>query len=305
MWYNAENLFYPEDDSIDGDDGFTPGGERRWTWERYRKKLTDLAKVIVAAGAWNPPDVVGLAEIEDSRVLEDLISHPLLTTYRYSYIHREGKDHRGMEVACMFRGDRLDLCQWRTIPPVGSGEMARTRSFIHLTFSWGARDTLDLFLVHLISKYRGEGSTASYRRTQSAWLLQAADSARIMFPGRMVVMAGDFNESWGGYSLAPMITDRKGGDTIQCFPDPAAGQSYKYRGSWLGIDMFLVMGHSAKYRLKGSVFRHPAMSIRDHKYGGTRPFRTYEGYRYTGGFSDHLPILLDINRSTFRGVVSR
>ena len=78
MWYNVENLFHPGDDSIAGDDEFTPGGLRHWSFERYRKKLTGLAKVIVAAGRGEPPEVVGMCEVENRMVLEDLVSHPVL-----------------------------------------------------------------------------------------------------------------------------------------------------------------------------------------------------------------------------------
>ena len=73
VWYNVENLFYPDNDSIAGDDEFTPQGLRHWTWSRYRDKLTALAKVIIASGRGEPPELVGLCEVENALVLEDCV----------------------------------------------------------------------------------------------------------------------------------------------------------------------------------------------------------------------------------------
>ena len=89
VWYNVENLFYPENDSLPGDDEFTPEGLRHWSWSRYRAKLNALAKVIIASGDGEPPDLVGLCEVESARVLEDLCAHPILAAYKYNYFHRE------------------------------------------------------------------------------------------------------------------------------------------------------------------------------------------------------------------------
>jgi hypothetical protein len=202
-------------------------------------------------------------------------------------------------VACLIRDRCFRITGWDVIPPVGSGEMARTREFMHVTGTWGRRDTLDLFLVHFISRYRGTGATAGYRREQAARLAAMADSIRLTRPGGLILMAGDFNEPWGGYGMEPLRRSGTGGDSIICFPREDQGLSYKFRGRWSGIDMFLVRDPDGTYRVEGSVYRHPAMLIDDTRYGGDKPFRTYEGIRYTGGFSDHLPILLHISRPIF------
>ena len=76
VWYNVENLFHPDNDSLPGDDEFTPEGLRHWTPARYRSKISVLAKVIIASGGWEPPDLVGLCEVEDSSVLNDLVFIP-------------------------------------------------------------------------------------------------------------------------------------------------------------------------------------------------------------------------------------
>ena len=299
MWYNVENLFHPSDDSLAGDDEFTPEGVRHWTYSRYRQKLTGVARVIVAAGRWDPPEVVGLGEVENAQVLEDLVSHPILEPYHYSYLHREGPDHRGMDIACLFRDRRFKPVGWRAMPPVVSGAFGDTREMVHVRGVWGRRDTLDLFLVHFISSYGGSGATADYRKKQAARLVHLADSVRRAGYAGLMVMAGDFNEPWDGYSLEPLRNSLVGGDTVAPVSPEGPWTSYKYRGIWSGIDQFLIAGGGDRYRIKGSVLHLPVLLTSDETYGGVKPFRTYEGYRYAGGVSDHLPILLDISRPLF------
>ncbi len=292
MWYNVENLFHPDEDLHEGenpgtDDEFRPEGVRAWTYSRYRDKLTKLAKVIVAAGRWQPPELVGLCEVENGQVLEDLIAHPILAPYDYAYLHRDGPDHRGMEVACLFRPERFDMKDWRYVEPVEGEGFDQTREMLYLQGSWGRKDSLGLFLVHFISRYRGAGQTASYRRKQAERLAGLMDSVACTSGEKLVLAAGDFNDEEEGWSLEPF-------SDFQMVPSGEEA-SYKYRGAWSRIDFFLLRGQTESYRIAGSVFRHPGLMVPDLTYGGLKPFRTYEGYAYSGGYSDHLPVLLDIS----------
>ncbi len=296
MWYNAENLFHPSDDSLAGDDEFTPEGVRGWSQRRYRQKLTMVARVIVAAGQWEPPDVVGFCEVEGAQVLEDLVSHPVLAPYGYSYLHRESPDHRGMDVACIFRGERFNPVSWDYIPPVEGAGFDATREMLHLKGVWGRRDSLELFLVHFISRYRGSGITAEYRRRQSGRLAGLMDSVQISSPGCLVLAAGDFNDNSRAWSMEPLGLGEPGNASV-CFIPSGIGAAYKYHGVWSGIDFFMVGGGQEGYRIRGAVFNHPSLLVPDLTYGGVKPFRTFDGYRYGGGYSDHLPVLLDISRT--------
>ena len=299
MWYNVENLFHPSvaDGPPVADDEFTPEGVRGWSYWRYRQKLTRVARVIVAAGQWTPPDVIGLCEVEGAQVLEDLVSHPILAPYEYSYLHREGPDHRGMDVACLFRGERFNPVSWQFISPVEGEGFDQTREILHAKGVWGRKDTLELFLVHFISRYRGSGITANYRRRQSACLAGLIDSVLFATPGNLVVAAGDFNDNREAWSMEPLRPGER--ETTFCVIPQGIGASYKYRGAWSGIDLWLVSGRMERYRIQGVVFKHPSLLVPDLTYGGVKPFRTYDGYRYAGGYSDHLPVLLDISPLPF------
>lgn len=298
MWYNVENLFFPGDDSIPSDDDFTPDGVRRWTYARYRAKLTALAKVIVAAGEWEPPEVLGLCEVEEATVLEDLVQHPVLKAYNYSFIHKQSKDHRGMDVACLYRENRVRLVEWSGHTPESSMVRGGTRDILNLCFAWGRVDTLDLFLVHFISKYGGAGATAQVRINQAQWLLSLADSVHAKRGGSLKVLAGDFNDSFQAYSLKPLQSSRIGEESLRSVSLRGGEGTYKYRGRWSQIDQYSLAGPMEKYRIEGSILNLWPLLKADEVYGGVKPARTYEGYRYVGGISDHLPILLDISHSS-------
>ena len=102
IFYNTENCFDTVDDSTTADEDFLPDGSLHWTYSRYKTKLEKIGKVIVAAGEWEPPDIIGLAEIENSRVLEDLIGRTALLKYEYRYVHKNSPDIRGIDLALLY-----------------------------------------------------------------------------------------------------------------------------------------------------------------------------------------------------------
>ena len=294
VWYNTENLFYPGNDTLSPDNEFTPEGSYHWTWSRYRDKLTAIAKVIIASGEWDPPGLVALCEIENANVLEELTNHPILAPYHYTSVHREGPDHRGLEVACLIRKEKYFAVDWEYIP--WTPPVTDTREMMHLTLCYGA-DTLDLFLVHLISKYGGSGATAQLRRIQAEQLMHRMDSVNAVRVKGMIMAMGDFNDQLSGFSMEPLRIERIGGDTlIPAGPDGGEG-SYKYRGRWSNIDHVLVSRSLQHYQIKVTILRLPQLVTEDPAYGGIKPNRTYEGYLYRGGISDHLPLVVQLTLS--------
>ena len=296
VWYNVENLFYPDDDSTAGDDEFTPQGLRHWIWSRYRDKLTALAKVIIATGRGDAPELVALCEVENALVLEELCSHPILAPYHYSYLHRESHDHRGMDVACLIRLGCFESVTWETLPftlPV-----SETRDLMHISLDWGA-DTLDLFLVHLLSKYGGAGATAFLRSCQTGQLVQFMDSVYAVRQRGLIMTAGDFNETYEGYAMEAMRSARFGSDSLSVLLPENGPGTYKYRGRWSPIDQVLVLQSLAQGSVRVSTLQLPALLTEDMQFGGIKPRRTYEGFQYAGGVSDHLPLVIDLTPSFF------
>lgn len=296
IWYNVENLFYPENDSTAGDDEFTPQGLRHWTWSRYRDKLTALAKVIIASGRGESPDLVALCEVENALVLEELCAHPILAPYHYSYLHRESHDHRGMDVACLIRLGSFESVTWETIP--FTRPVSETRDLVHISLCWGG-DTLDLFLVHLLSKYGGAGATADLRKDQAVQMVQLMDSVYAARQHALLISAGDFNDPYQAYAMEPLRKARFGGDSLRpVLPENGKG-TYKYRGQWSPIDQVLILQAIQHSSIAVSSLQIAPLLTEDTSFGGIKPLRTYDGYIYVGGISDHLPLLIDLTPSLF------
>lgn len=297
VWYNVENLFYPENDSTVGDDEFTPGGSRHWTWTRYRNKLSALAKVIIASGRGEPPELVGLCEVENARVLEDLCSHPILDPYRYSYFHRESPDHRGMDVACLIRKERIRAFTWEClafVPP-----LSETRDLMHICLDWEG-DSLDLFLLHFLSKYGGAGATADLRKQQALQLVRFMDSVYTIRQQGWIMAVGDFNEPYGAYSMEPLRKALFGTDSLLLLLPATGCGNYKYQGRWSPIDQVLVQ-EAIPGAIRVSTLWLSPLLTEDLEFGGMKPRRCYEGYRYAGGLSDHLPLLIDLSPASGQG----
>ena len=119
MFYNVENLFDIYDDTLKDDNEFLPDGVMRWNFTRYNKKINSLYKTIVAAGEWNPPAIVALCEVENRKVLEDLIYGTYLSKYNYRIIHEESPDQRGIDVCLIYRKDYAEVIDYRYWIPSG------------------------------------------------------------------------------------------------------------------------------------------------------------------------------------------
>ena len=286
LFYNVENLFHPSDDDSPGDDAFTAGGLRHWTYGRYRRKVTAVARVIHAAGGWDPPHLVGLAEVENRHVLDDLVRHPVLLPYDYGIAHVESPDHRGIDVALLYRRPQVQILQQLPLEVRVPGREGGTRDILRATLAV-REDTLEVFLNHWISKYGGVLETEPGRIYQARLLRDSIEAVCSRFPGRLVLAAGDFNDVAESRSMIRLTE----GGRVRLWPVAPDRGSYKYRGRWQSIDHVLVAGDTAGLRGTLTVVEFPFLLERDEKYGGQKPFRSYAGYRFNGGTSDHLPLL--------------
>jgi hypothetical protein len=116
MFYNTENFFDCENDSLTQDDEFTPDGARRWNYNRFYDKADRLAKVILAAGKWNAPIFVGLCEVESQQALEVLVKQTPLNKFNYKIVHKDSPDERGIDVAFIYRSELFKPFDYKAIP---------------------------------------------------------------------------------------------------------------------------------------------------------------------------------------------
>jgi predicted extracellular nuclease len=289
LFWNTENLFDCKDDPKKNDNEFLPDATRRWTYFRYRDKLKNLAKGIVASGDEYVPDLVGLCEVENDSCLYDLTRRSPLKEAGYRYVMTDSPDQRGIDVALLYQRGSFKLLQHQSIRiPFKQVKKAPTRDILHVVGKVVSGDTLDVMVVHYPSRRGGKAKSEPYRLLVAEILKHAVDSVMQVRQNPNVVIMGDFNDGPSSPVMKKLCSD---GRLVNLMQGKKEG-TYRYRGAWEILDQFLV---SENVRTKNAeVLQHPFLLEEDEKYGGNKPFRTYNGMRYQGGFSDHLPIILDL-----------
>jgi predicted extracellular nuclease len=282
-------LFDYKDDPKKNDNEFLPDATRRWTYFRYRDKLKNLAKGIIASGDEYVPDLVGLCEVENDSCLYDLTRRSPLKEAGYRYVMTDSPDQRGIDVALLYQRGSFKLLQHQSIRiPFKQVKKAPTRDILHVVGKVVSGDTLDVMVVHYPSRRGGKAKSEPYRLLVAEILKHAVDSVMQVRQNPNVVIMGDFNDGPSSPVMKKLCSD---GRLVNLMQGKKEG-TYRYRGAWEILDQFLV---SENVRTKNAeVLQHPFLLEEDEKYGGNKPFRTYNGMRYQGGFSDHLPIILDL-----------
>lgn len=289
VWWNVENVFDCQHDSLKEDQEFLPEGTYHWTKSRYWKKLDNLSRTIAAiAGddAW--PMIVGMCEVENDTVLRDLTRRSPLRRARYAYVHEEGPDKRGVDVAMLYDSLQFHLFGHKAIRiPSEEHGFNPTRDILH---AWGLcptlSDTLHIIIVHLPSRAGSGRKGELHRRLAINTLCNLLDELK----GKHVMLMGDFNAEPTD-KIFRNIKER----LVSLMPQSRkelrqAKGTYYFRRMWGYIDHILI-SPSMLPSVKGSVSVGYFPFLLTEK--GT-PWRTFQGPVYRGGISDHLPIWVDL-----------
>ena len=305
MFYNVENLFDISDDTATDDDEFLPDGIRRWTYNKLARKTNLLYKTIVAAGEWTPPAIVALCEVENRNLLNSLIYNTWLSKFNYDIIHQDSPDPRGIDVCLIYRRDMVKILNFRYFIPDGmTTEQFTSRSVLYakcLIFC----DTIELFVNHWPSRRGGVLAADDLRLKMAETVKNKADSVLSSGNGEAkIIIMGDFNSSPDDQVMS-IFTDKDGsGQALVNLSDQLdeSTGTFRYMGTWEMIDQVIVSDalinsdaglYIGPAGLK--IFRASFLLDDDPKYPGQGPLPTYRGYRYLGGCSDHLPVLIDLN----------
>jgi predicted extracellular nuclease len=248
------------------------------------------------------PDIIGLAEVENRRVLDDLVSR-MPTSQGYEIVHFDSPDDRGIDVAVLYRSDRLRSLGEHTLPVEVQTDSAliRSRDILYAAFeSQTGGDTLHLFVNHWPSRVGGKAETAPRRMKAATVLRNAVEGLWSALPTAHIVIMGDFNDTPTDESIQFLLGARgKSPDQFLVNLSETAARSglgtYNYRGNWDMLDQVLVsesmLRHTAWGTLDFEVFHRPFLLF-EHDRFGLSPNRTYGGPNYYGGYSDHLPVRL-------------
>lgn len=310
MFYNLENLFDTRDDSLTVDEEFLPQGERHWTFERLRTKLNHTSKVIQACGGWQPPVIVGVCEVENLYVLEQLINEPGFVKNQFRIIHKDSPDERGIDVAMLYDRSRFNPFRYKYYPVVRDGDTIKTREILYVAgVPENSSDTIHLFFNHWPSRYGGYLETVDLRALAAKILREQVDNLYAEFDEPKIIIMGDFNDQPSDESLTKILRS----SNYNSYPEPdkllnlSTGWdtkdigTLKYQSQWQIFDQIIVSGSflsSGKgvscNRNSAGIFKSAFLLTKDETYGGLKPYRTFNGFTYQGGFSDHLPVYLDL-----------
>ncbi len=311
-FYNVENLFDVYDDPLTRDEEFTPAGDRYWNNRKFYDKLNKIYKVMMAMSSTSgPPAVVGLSEIENRFVLEKLVNETPLANFGYKIIHYESPDWRGIDVALLYRETQFKPIYSKAIPVHFPFDTAsRTRDILYVKGLLLGADTLHIFINHWPSRYGGYLPTVPKRNHAALTLMHVTDSILLSNKNASVLITGDFNDGPEDESISKILnatnpTETKSSDDLYNLmlvkqEDWPKG-TLKYQQGWNKFDMFIVSGgmlnkESGLYisENKATIFHAPYLLEEDKTHLGQKPNRTYIGFKYHGGFSDHLPVFVDV-----------
>lgn len=288
-FYNVENLF----DTIDGandDAEFLPSAKNQWTSARYEEKLTHIREVLLAMGK---PIVCGFSEVENASVVRSIIANQEAFK-TYGIVHYESPDARGIDVALIYDSCKLTLIDSKAIRFVLPGETKpTTRDILWAQFKY-KKQSFYVMLNHWPSRRGGTDESDDKRVVAAKIACNFIDSVQ-KANGYPIIFLGDLNDH--PENNAPQLIDDRLDPMITKESGPTKGTHF-YNNEWGILDHIYV---SANFIGKkngvvvnsGQIHNFPFL-MEEYK-GNIQPKRTYAGSKYLGGYSDHLPVSIQLN----------
>lgn len=297
LFYNLENFCHPSNDSLALDDDFTPEGNCHYTYARFQAKASRLARVIWNANGWQLPHLIGVCEVENEKALNELLWNNGLHQAGYRFIHADSQDPRGMDVALFYNGWLCKILDVQHLNTNSEAMNLRTRNVLYAKLIFAADDTLHVYVNHWPSK-RGGAKESEKRRNHVAEIVAAhCDSVLASNGLAHMLLMGDFNSETDETCLGQLQFRPDGTQRLAWVPLETGNLgSHKFQGMWASIDHFFTSPNASLQDCppSGAVVRLPFLLEPDEAATGVKPFRTYLGMRYHGGYSDHLPVLLHL-----------
>ena len=290
VFWNLENFFDTRDDPDKNDDEFTPRGSRHWTYKKFVAKRNGIARTIVSMkeryGLF--PAIVAFAEVENRRVIEELVEKTPLSKLSYKIIHYESPDRRGIDVALIYREELFKVIESNRIAIDQSLIGRPTRDLLRVAGLLGEDSTV-IYVAHLPSKISGARSSDHPREVVVSILTDSVEK-EISSGWKRVIVMGDFNDTPDSQTISSIL---KKSPSLKCISLEAFAKgagTIKYKGRWELIDLAFAsewIPH-ATYDIFDSGF----LLEKDNQDLGKKPKRCYNGPVYNAGLSDHLPIVV-------------
>ena len=286
---NCENMFDCQHDSLKDDTEWMPDGKRKWTPARYWRKLNHIGQEILSCQQEGVPDLVALVEVENDSCLFDLTRRSLLRGAGYDYLMTQSPDVRGIDVALLYQPMTFrPICyDFLDVKPLEG--MRPTRDILYVKGETLRGDTLHVFVVHAPSRFGGEKQSRPNRQLIADRLMSVV---RQLPADAKVMIAGDFNDGATDPALRFLQDNGLHNVTAKATGSHGAKATYRYQGVWQSIDHVFVSPVLLNSVEQSFINDAPFLLEEDKKYGGVKPLRTYNGYHYQRGFSDHLPLVV-------------
>lgn len=312
-FYNLENLFDTIDTPDVRDSEFTPSSEKGWNTQKYNEKIGNMAKAISGIATDIMPDglaVIGVCEVENIGVLQDLVKHPLLKDRNYQIVHYNSPDRRGIDVALLYQPKYFQLENSLHIPLTREDDFGfRTRDQLLVTGELEG-EKVHFLVNHWPSRSDGEERSRPLRNAAGDLSRSIVDFVLGLDPKAKIMVMGDLNDDPSNASV--MEHFKASGDKalvpegyfynpFALLHKPDTYGSLAYRGKWNLFDQIMVSPALVKSKRKrwhitdASVYNAAFLKNTDGKYKGF-PFRTYAGNHYLGGYSDHLPVYIILEK---------
>jgi len=309
-FYNLENLFDFERDTSIWDSEFTPWGKKAWTEQKYNEKQSNMAYVISQLGIDVTPaglSILGVSEIENKRVLEDLVKQEAIADRNYQIVHRDSPDRRGIDVAMLYNPAHFIFIKV-TMENINflydDGDTLRTREVMHVEGILDG-DTTHVLINHWPSRSGGEKKSAPRRNKAAQKCASIVDSLKALNPDVKILVMGDFNDDPTSLSTKGIlkakgrIKDVSANDMFNPMYDyyRRGLGSNAYRDNWSLFDQIILSpallnkDQDGYFFYKAIIFNKKYLIQRSGRYKGY-PFRTFSGDKYQGGYSDHFPVFV-------------
>ncbi len=311
-FYNQENLFDTCHDAGKNDYEYLPTGTNKWDGLKYTNKLRNMSRALADMGTDMLPNVgcaiIGLSEVENSRVLDDLVAQPPLAARGYKHVHIEGADRRGVDCAMLYNPSLFTVRDTKLVPYVyelPADSNRATRGFLTVSGTL-AGEHVTVVVCHWPSRFSG----SYYRELAGKQVRILKDSLLRDDPNCKVLVMGDLNDDPINKSMTEQLGAK--GDMEKVGPNDMFNPWYNilvkegrgtltYNGSWNLFDQIVMTPNlltpkgSKDYRelkyLKSQIFRRDYLIQQEGKYKGS-PLRTTAGGVWLNGFSDHLPVVV-------------
>ncbi len=298
-FYNLENLFDLNDDKHTNDRDFLPTSVKKWTPKRYKNKLRKLGFAISNIGrreTGKHPAIVGLCEVENAKVIEDLLASKHLEDCNYKYVHYDSLDERGIDVALLYDAKAFEVITSETFTislTDEDGSPDYTRDILLVS---GLLDGENIHVIvnHWSSRREGQKETEYKRMASSNKVGEIVTSLRLDNDDARIIVIGDFNDDPHSNSIKQLVSDFNLYNPMETLRSFSRGTTYHGR-QWNLFDQVLISTNFFKTSDRlfefstANIFDEDFLKLFNGKFKGS-PYRTYIGKRYQGGYSDHFPV---------------